>query len=97
MIEYDGTSYELAYGRKRIEVAEASLGKSILAVFSDRPTIKDLVIAMACGMRREGESAWMNPKQASKVAEECVEELGYATCYQQTIEAIDRDCGFLFR
>ena len=39
----------------------------------------------------------MNPKQALAVAEAHVEEAGLMTAYQEVTEALDRDCGFLFR
>ncbi len=97
MFECDGTTYELAYGRKRLESAEAMIGGSVIQVFRSMPTIRQLVSVMACGMRREGDSNWMNPKQALGVAEAHVEEAGLMTAYQEVTEALDRDCGFLFR
>lgn len=97
MFECDGTTYELAYSRKRIESAEAMIGCSVIQTFRSMPTIRQLESVMACGMRREGDSNWMNPKQAIAVAEAHVEETGLMTAYQEVTEALDRDCGFLFR
>lgn len=97
MFDQDGTTYELAYGRARLESAESMIGGSVIQCFRGMPTIRQLVSVMACGMRREGESSWLNPRQAVKVAEAHVEEAGFMTAYQEVTEALDRDCGFLFR
>lgn len=97
MFNHDGTSYELAYSRKRLESAEAMIGDSVIQIFRGVPTIRQLASVMACGMRREGDTNWMNPKQALAVADAHIEEAGLMTAYKEVSEALDRDCGFLFR
>lgn len=97
MFEVDGTSYELSYGVKRIEMCEATIKKGVIQAFQSMPTISDLAAVIAYGMRRDGETAWVNYKQAFPVAEAHIEEVGYMTAYREVTDALDRDCGFLFR
>lgn len=97
MFDQDGITYELAYGRARIESAEVMIGESVIGVFRDMPTIRQLCQVMACGLRREGEATWVNPRRGLEVAQAHVEKEGFMTAYREVTEALDRDCGFLFR
>ena len=100
MIETEEKSYELRYGVKRIQMAEAAIGnRSVISIFSDQPSVKDLVTVAAYGLREEGDAAYVNPKQAISIVEGYIDsdEGGYVQLYKQVAEAVNRDCGFLFR
>lgn len=100
MIETEDKSYELQYGVKRIQMAEAAIGnRSVITIFGDQPSVKDLVTVAAYGMREDGKPGWVNPKQAIDAVTEYLDsdDGGYVKLYQQVAEAINRDCGFLFR
>lgn len=91
-------TYELVFGMKRLEMAEAAMGnRSIMAAFSQMPSIKDLLTTCAYGMRKAGQTSWVSPSQGFAAAETAMEEVGYMALYKEVSEALERDCGFLFR
>lgn len=100
MIETEEKSYDLQYGVKRIQMAEAALGnRSVIVIFNEQPSVKDLCTVAAYGLREDGKPGWVNPKQALDAVEAFIDsdEGGYVALYKEVAEAINRDCGFLFR
>lgn len=98
-IEIGDKSYELVYNLKRLEMAEASAKASTIALFQTQPMMQQLIVYAACGLRLEGSPAYVNPKQGASLIEEWLEtgENGYLSLYQLVTDALNRDCGFLFR
>ncbi|WP_314945940.1 hypothetical protein [Olsenella uli] len=96
--EQDGTTYELVYAAKRVDMIESVLGnRSILDVFGGAPSMRDLRTLAAYGMREVGSTAWVNPGKALSVCGDYIEEKGIATLMELASTAVMRDCGFLFR
>lgn len=99
-IETEDKSYELAYGLKRLEMAEAGVGNVAMAtLFQNRPTTGQLITFAAYGLREQGSPAWLNPKRATDLLSGWMESErgGYGAPYSEVTQAIERDCGFLFR
>lgn len=96
-LECNGKSYELSFGVKRLQMAEGAVGRSVIKVFEDMPTLSDLATVCGFGLKEEGAAAWVNPKQGVDLALGMIGELGFMTVYKEVTEAVERDCGFLFR
>lgn len=97
MLTLDDEQYEVAYGTRRIMLAEDAVGKSTLQVFDGMPTLSELVAFLGYGLRRAGADAWLSPKQGRETALAIVDALGIKACCEEVAEAINRDCGFFFR
>lgn len=97
MLDYEGKTYEVAYGVKRLTMAETMCGKPMLDVFDRAPSIGETLAFLTAGLRYEGSAGWLNPREAQAVAEGMLETLGFATVYKEIEGAIERDCGFLFQ
>lgn len=91
-------SYELAYNLKRIGMYEAS-NPSLMLTFTQNGgmlTIPQMQALIAYGLRYEG-GQWINPKTGLEVADTLIEQNGYAPMLNYIVEAVDRDCPFLFK
>lgn len=97
MLDYNGKTYEVAYGVKRLTMAEQMCGKPMLDVFDRAPSLGETLAFLACGLRYEGSGGWLNPREAQQTAEGMLETLGFPAVYREIEEAIERDCGFLSR
>lgn len=96
--EQDGTTYELVYAAKRIDMIESALGnRSVLDVFGGTPSVRDLRTLAAYGLREVGQAAWVNPSRAIAVCGDYIEGHGIAALMELAATAVMRDCGFLFR
>lgn len=92
-----GRSYEVAYNQRRIELYEAG-HRPIMATFMSNGgafSIAELKSLMAYGLKLEG-GAWVNPKQGEDMASELINYNGYLSVFECVVEALQRDCGFLF-
>lgn len=98
-IDVGERSYELSYNLKRLEMAEAGTGVSTIQLFQTQPKVQQLVLFAAYALRPEGSPAYVNPKQATSLVEEWLQDdgNGYLSLYQLVVDALNRDCGFLFR
>lgn len=95
--EWDGTTWELAYAARRIDMMEAALKRSVIEVLSRTPTLAEARSLIAYGMREVGTSAWAAPGRAMGIAGDYVAERGLSSAMEMVSSAILRDCGFLFR
>ena len=94
----DDKSYIIKFNEKRIELYEAS-HKSIMASFyKDGGMLKvgDLKSLVSYGLCLEG-GTWVNPKQGLNMASDLLQENGYSALLEAVIDALQRDCGFLFQ
>lgn len=96
MLDYEGKTYEVAYGVKRLTMAEQACGKPMLEVFDRAPSLGETLAFLSAGLRYEGSAGWLNPREAQEVATGMLETLGFAAVYKEIEGAIERDCGFLF-
>lgn len=98
MISDGQKDYELVYSMKRIKMIEAAMkGRSFITAMSGFPSISDLITICAYGLRESGKVGWISPLQGSAIAEQAIEEQGLMEVYKDVSEALERDCGFLFR
>lgn len=95
--EINGTTYELIYALKRVEMAENAIKKSVISVFNEQPTIAEARTLAAMGLRQQGSAAWINPAQAIPIVTDYIEQNGYLSLIEKVVNALMRDCGFLFR
>lgn len=93
----DGKSYVIAFNQKRIDLYER-VSTPIMASFSKNGgalSLSELKHLTAYGLRLE-DGPFVNPKSGLEMAEKLIEENGYFPVYEIVIEALQRDCGFLF-
>lgn len=91
-------SYVIGFTQKRLEMYERS-NKPIMASFIQNGgafSISELKNLLAYGLRREG-GPFVNPRKGIGMASDLIEENGYLAVYERVTEALERDCGFLFR
>ncbi len=99
MIEYEGQKYELKYSLKRISIIENAIKKPIMSVVQNGfLTITELTACLAYGMKKEGADAFLNPRKATEIVEQLLEEDGgYLTLINEVAGALQRDCPFFFQ
>lgn len=96
--EEGGVEYELVYPEKRIEMAEAALGnRSCVQVMGSYPTLRDLKVLAAYGLREVGQVAWVNPARAQAVIGDHIASAGMSAVMDLVGNALMRDAGFLFQ
>lgn len=92
------TSYVVSYTTQRVKLFENS-NRPIMTIFSmsnGTPSIAELESLLAYGLRLEG-GAFVNPSKGREMAEKLIEENGYWPVYETVVEALGRDCNFLFK
>lgn len=94
----DDQNYEIRYNTKRIEMYE-NVHKPIMvtmAVNSGQFAYAELRDIVGYGLKVEGGN-FVNPAQASKIADEIIKEEGYFPMVDEVAEALARDCGFFLK
>lgn len=100
MIEYKKHNYELKYNIKRVRMIEEATGKPTLDIIRTNKgmlTINELIIYTAYGLIEQGEDSFVKPRDGLNMAEGMIETLGYPKMIEAVLEAIQRDCPFLFQ
>lgn len=92
-----GRSFEIAFNQRRIELYENGNRPIMASIANNGGTfsLAELYALTAYGLKFEG-GGYVNPKQGLKMARELVESNGYLPVYERVMEALQRDCGFLF-
>ena len=93
-----GKSYVVQFTTGRIKLYENS-NRPLMAAFAMNGgtfTIEELETIAAYGLREEGGN-FVNPKKGLKMAEKLIETNGYFAVYEVVVNALGRDCDFLFR
>lgn len=96
--EVGGRVHEIRYPQKRLDLYESG-HKPVMATFVQnggafsRKELRDLT---AYGLKVKG-GGFVSPKQGMVMADKLIEENGYATVLEVVAEALQRDCGFLFK
>lgn len=96
--EIDGKDYVITYNQKRIDMYERS-NKPIMSTFVQNGgafSVAELKGLLAYGLRAMG-GAFVNPKRGMEIAENLMEINGYLAVFERVSEALERDCGFLFK
>lgn len=94
----EGVSYIIGFNQKRIRLYENG-HKPIMASFIQNGgafSLSELQGLLAYGLRREG-GAYVNPRKGMEMAERLIDECGYVAVFERVTEALERDCGFLFK
>lgn len=94
----DGKSYIICFTKNRLEMYERS-NKPIMASFIQNGgafSISELKSLLSYGLRLEG-GPFVNPRRGVDMASGLIEENGYLAVYERVTEALERDCGFLFK
>lgn len=99
--EIDGESYEVAYNLKRIEMYEnnhdammSTLNAALQGTGGFK--ISDVIDLVGYGLRKEG-GAFVNPTKGREIATQLLETNGFFPLLNVIIEALQRDCAFLFQ
>ena len=94
----NGKSYIIGFTKNRLEMYERS-NKPIMASFIQNGgafSISELKSLLAYGLRLE-DGPFVNPRRGVDMASGLIEENGYLAVYERVTEALERDCGFLFK
>ncbi len=98
MFEYNGTSYDLKYNLKRIEMIEAVIKKPLMEIMQKgMMSVTELKVMVSYGAIKEGMNAYEPPKKALLMVDALLEEQGsYQLLSDCVAEALQRDCSFFF-
>ena len=98
MFEFEEKQYELKYNLKRVEMIEDVTGVPTLATMQRTGMrISHLKVYLGYGLKEAGSDAFVAPKKALDLAEQMIEEMGFASATSLVIETLQRDCPFFFR
>lgn len=101
MFTIDGKEYELKFSLKRIDMIEAVTGGSVMNALVGTKgmlSLAEIRAFMSYGLKGTGEGeGYVSPPQGAKYADILIEELGYTSVVAPIMEALERDCPFLFR
>lgn len=98
-INVNGKNYELAYTIGRVSLYESEAG--IPLMFSVARSegllgVAQLVTLVACGLKTAG-GTHLSLDEGLAVAEAHLKDAGYNVLTAEANEALERDCGFLFK
>lgn len=99
MITYQDKNYELKYNMKRLELIERVTDMPTLADIKRTGgmlSISSLKAYLAYGLKEEGADAFVPAGKAMEMAENMIQDIGYIDTCGIVLEALDRDCPFLF-
>lgn len=101
MFTIDGKDYELKYSLKRIDMIERATGESAMASLINSKgalSIAEIKTYIGYGLKGADDGdGFVSIPQGEKYAEQLLETLGYAPVLAQIMEALQRDCPFLFQ
>lgn len=98
-MELSGKRYELKYSLGRMERIEQAMKRPIAAALQAGGllSIQDLKIAIGMAMKEEDANAYVAPQKGLDLAEQLLEQEGYAKAIQTVLLAMQRDCPFFFQ
>ena len=100
MLEINGKIYEFKYTVGRIRMIEDTLGISLMETMVNSKgmlSISKICNFIAFGLKEKGKEGYVDFNEGMKIADELLEEKGYANITTTVIEAIQRDCPFFFQ
>lgn len=98
MFNFDEKDFELKYSANRLELIEKATGQSVMGNLASNNamlSLADTKTFFAYGLRNVETGQYVAPSQGAKYAEEQLEK-GYTSMIEAIVEAIERDCDFLF-
>lgn len=90
--------YVITFTQKRIDMYERS-NKPLMSSFVQNGgafSLAELKNLTAFGLRLL-DGPFVNPRKGVEMAADLIEENGYLAVYERVSEALERDCGFLFK
>lgn len=90
--------YVITFTQKRIDLYERS-NKPIMSSFVQNGgafSLVELKNLTAFGLRLL-DGPFVNPRKGVEMAEYLIEKSGYLAVYERVTDALERDCGFLFK
>lgn len=99
IFEYKGKAYHLHYTLRRLQTAEQMAKTSTVAMLTTNNSImgiQELMIYFAAGLRDEN-GDYIKTGKGLSLAEELIQEQGYLQINMVVVNALVRDCGFLFQ
>ena len=96
--EVAGRTYAIKLTKKRLDLYEQR-HKPVMASFIQNDgafSAAELTAILAYGLCLEG-GAFVNPRRGMEMADRLVRTNGYLAVYEAVMEALQRDCGFLFQ
>lgn len=97
--EYEGKEYELKFSGKKIEIIEQVTGKSIMTNMVNNNgllSLSDLRTYFTNGLK-EIDGSYAPASVANKIYDGLQETSSYTEIVTNIVEAVQRDCPFLFR
>lgn len=99
IFEYKDKAYHLHYTLRRLQTAEQMAKTSTVAMLTTNNSmmgIQELMIYFAAGLCDEN-GDYIKTGKGLSLAEELIQEQGYVQINMVVVNALVRDCGFLFR
>ena len=96
--EVGGRTYTIKLTKKRLDLYEQR-HKPVMASFIQNDgafSAAELTAILAYGLRVE-DGPFVNPRRGMEMADRLVRNNGYLAVYEAVMEALQRDCGFLFQ
>lgn len=100
MFEVNGKQYELKMNTNRVKMVEAVTGMSIMGEWNKTDGLLSLQTIEACFKlctKELGSDSFLPQQKGQEVAQQFMEEHGYAMCANEIMEALQKDMPFLFR
>ncbi|CAK7060704.1 MAG: hypothetical protein EUB_03481 [Eubacterium sp.] len=98
-LEFAGKQYSLRFNIRRLQQIEQTTKTSTAATLTlnmGMLGIQELIIYFAFGLAdQDGE--YIKPSKGMNYAEEMIQKDGYAAVNMMVVEALQKDCGFLFQ
>lgn len=98
VFEANGKKYMIRYTQKRVELYEQG-HKPIMAAFVQNGgafSVDELKWLLAYGLCLEG-GPFVSPKRGAEMANNLMNANGYIEIFAAVTDALQRDCGFLFK
>lgn len=99
VFEIKGRKYRIGYNLQRLQLAEQMAKSATMAILTANNgmlSLQELMIYFACGLCELG-GKYIKPQKGLEFAEKYLKKHGYVQMNVQVVEAIQRDCGFLFQ
>lgn len=99
MFEFNETQYELEYSLKRLERIENLTGKATVPLLTETNgyfPVGALKQYFCMALKKAGADTYLDLQTAYNLFEDAVKEMGYSKVCELVLEALSRDCPFLF-
>lgn len=99
MFEFNEIKYELEYSLNRMEKIETLTGKATVPLIQETGgyfPIGVLKQYFGLGLKKSGADTYLDLQTAYNLFPEVVKKMGYAKVCELVLEALSKDCPFLF-